>query len=77
MRELVEDATGKPCVFLQGASGDLGPREGYVGDSAVADRNGRQLGHAVLATLESMPPPGTRYCYRGPLVSGGGHPRGP
>ncbi|PWT85176.1 MAG: hypothetical protein C5B56_14430, partial [Proteobacteria bacterium] len=38
MRELVETATGVPCVFLQGASGDLGPREGFVGDTAVADR---------------------------------------
>src|SRR5262249_22315700 len=26
MREVVETATGAPCVFLQGASGDLGPR---------------------------------------------------
>src|SRR5262249_7325001 len=43
MREVIEQATGAPCVFLQGASGDLGPREGFVGDPAVADRNGRQL----------------------------------
>ena len=51
MRELVEQATGAPCVFLQGASGDLGPHEGFVGDPAVADRNGRQLGHAALVRL--------------------------
>jgi hypothetical protein len=70
MRELVEQATGAPCVFLQGASGDLGPREGYVGDPAVADRNGRQLGYAVLAALEALPPAGTRYSYTGPVVSG-------
>ena len=25
---------GAPCLFLQGASGDLGPRDGYVGDTA-------------------------------------------
>jgi hypothetical protein len=42
-REIVEQATGVPCVFLQGASGDIGPRDGFVGDPAVADRNGRQL----------------------------------
>src|SRR5262249_15424540 len=36
MRDLVERNTGAPCVFLQGASGDLGPREGYVGDPAIA-----------------------------------------
>lgn len=70
MRELVESATGQPCLFLQGASGELGPKEGFVGDPAVADRNGRQLGHAVLATLAGLPPPATRYVYQGPVVSG-------
>src|SRR5207245_816075 len=70
MCETVERATGAPCVFLQGASGDLGPREGYVGDPAVADRNGRQLGHAALAALEGLPPAGTRFVYTGPVVSG-------
>jgi len=70
LREVVEQATGAPCVFLQGASGDIGPREGYVGDVAVADRNGRQLGYAVLAALESLPPARTRFQYAGPVVSG-------
>ncbi len=70
MREVVERATGAPCVFLQGASGDLGPRDGFVGDPAVADRNGRQLGYAALAALEALPPPGTRFRYAGPVVSG-------
>jgi hypothetical protein len=70
MRELVEQAFGGLCVFLQGASGDLGPREGYVGDTAVADRNGRQLGYAVLSALEAMPKAGLRYQYAGPVVSG-------
>ena len=70
MREVVEPATSSPCIFLQGASGDLGPREGFVGDVAVADRNGRQLGHAVLSAIESLAPVGTRYEYRGPVVSG-------
>jgi hypothetical protein len=70
MREVVEGATGAPCVFLQGASGDLGPREGFVGDPAVADHNGRQLGYAALSALESLPPPGTRFRYKGPVISG-------
>jgi hypothetical protein len=70
MREVVEEWTGAPCVFLQGASGDLGPREGFVGDHQIADRNGRQLGYAALAALESLPPPGTRFVYAGPVVSG-------
>jgi hypothetical protein len=70
MREVVEAATEAPCLFLQGASGDLGPREGYVGDWAVADRNGRQLGYAALSALEALPPPGTRFVYTGAVVSG-------
>ena len=70
LRELVENATGAPSLFLQGASGDLGPREGYTGDVAVADRNGRQLGYAALAALESLGRPGMRFEYTGPVVSG-------
>src|SRR4029078_10012279 len=70
MRQIVEEKCGGPCLFLQGASGDLGPREGYVGDAAVADRNGGQLGYAVLSALESMPQAGTQFTYAGPVVSG-------
>jgi hypothetical protein len=68
LRETVENASGAPCVFLQGASGDLGPRDGYVGDTRVADANGRQVGHAALAALESLPPPATAYRYQGPVI---------
>jgi hypothetical protein len=70
MREVVEKHTGAPCLFLQGSSGDLGPRNGYVGDPAVADRNGRQLGFAALAGLEALPSPGTHFEYAGPVISG-------
>lgn len=70
MRALVEEGTGAPCVFLQGASGDLGPREGFVGDVEVAERNGRQLGYAVLAALEGLSPAGHKYVYQGPVLSG-------
>lgn len=70
MREVIEQHTGGPCLFLQGASGDLGPREGYVGDATVADRNGRQLGFSALSALESLPAPGTYFAYAGPVVSG-------
>ena len=69
-REVIEQVTGTLSVFLQGTSGDLGPQEGYVGDPNVADKNGRQLGYAALATLESMPPPGTNYHYSHPVISG-------
>ncbi|MGE0758545.1 MAG: neutral/alkaline non-lysosomal ceramidase N-terminal domain-containing protein, partial [Pirellulaceae bacterium] len=69
-RLVIEQATGAPCVFLQGASGDLGPRHGFVGDVQVAERNGRQLGYAALSALEALPPSGTRFEYAGPVVSG-------
>ncbi len=70
MRETVEQATGALCIFTLGACGDLGPREGFVGDTAVADANGRQLGYAALSALESMDPPATDFVYRGPVISG-------
>ena len=71
LREIVEEATGgAPCFFMQGASGDLGPREGFVGDVETADRNGRQLGYDALAALEALPPAGTQFVYQGPVVSG-------
>ncbi|MBX9679169.1 MAG: neutral/alkaline non-lysosomal ceramidase N-terminal domain-containing protein [Gemmataceae bacterium] len=70
MREVVESHTKVPCLFLQGASGDLGPREGFVGDTSIADRNGRQLGFAALSALEAIPSPGTQFEYAGAVVSG-------
>ena len=70
MRDLVEQQTGAPCLFVQGICGDLGPRDGFSGDPAVADRNGRQLGHAALATLVSLPAAGTCQQYSGAVVSG-------
>ena len=70
MRAIVQQHIGVPCLFLQGASGDLGPRDGFVGDPRVAERNGRLLGFAALAGLEALPPPGTRFAYAGPVVSG-------
>ncbi|MFO0864745.1 MAG: neutral/alkaline non-lysosomal ceramidase N-terminal domain-containing protein [Gemmataceae bacterium] len=70
MREIVETHSGVPCTFLQGASGDLGPREGFVGDVSVADRNGRQLGFSALSALEAIPHAGTRFEYAGAVVSG-------
>ena len=69
-REVLEEAFGAPALFLQGASGDLAPRDNYVGDTAVADRNGRQLGHAAAAAIEALPPPGTRFAYEGIVASG-------
>jgi hypothetical protein len=71
LRETVERETaGAPCIFLQGASAELGPREGFVGDVAIADRNGRQLAYAVLEVLTGLPPAATSYVYQGPTISG-------
>lgn len=70
LRETIEQQTAAPCIFLQGASGDLGPRDGFVGDTTIADCNGRQLAFAALSALESLPQPGTQQVYAGPVVSG-------
>lgn len=71
MREVIESRTGgAPCLFLQGASGELSPREQYVGDTAVADAHGRHLGFAVLAALAGMLPARTRLAYAGTVESG-------
>jgi hypothetical protein len=70
MREAVESHTRAPCVFLQGASGELAPAEQYTGDTAVADRHGRRVGFAVLSTLEAMERPARRLAYRGVVESG-------
>ncbi len=71
MRETVETATGgAPCLFLHGASGELAPREQYVADTEVADRNGRQLGYAALSALEGMLPSATALRFDGVENSG-------
>jgi hypothetical protein len=69
-REVLEQSFGAPALFLQGASGELAPRDNYVGDPAVADRNGRQLGHAAASAIEALPPSGTRFVYTGIVASG-------
>lgn len=70
MREVIELATNAPCAFLLSPCGDVGPLDGFTGDVRIADRNGRQLGYAVLSSLESMPPAGKDFHYQGPVISG-------
>lgn len=55
---------------MLGACGDLAPRYQYVGDPEVADRHGRQLGYAALATLSDMEPAGTQLAYNTTVESG-------
>src|SRR5690606_30951210 len=69
MRATVEEITGAPGLFLLGACGELSPRYQYVGETEVADRHGRQLAHAALATLYDMEPPGMQLCYQGAVES--------
>jgi hypothetical protein len=70
MREVVESYTAAPCLFLQGASGELAPAEQYVGEPDIADKHGFQLGYAVLSTLSSMLPPETLLSLDGIIESG-------
>ncbi|MEE2843222.1 MAG: hypothetical protein VX761_01800, partial [Planctomycetota bacterium] len=71
LRRTLRHAIGKiPVVFIQGASGDVGPREGFVGDTDVAESNGRQLGLAVLEALAAMPTEPADFSYDGAVVSG-------
>jgi hypothetical protein len=70
MRETVQLATYAPALFLLGNCGELAPRYQYVGDPEVADRHGRELGYAALATLNGMEPPGTQLGYAKVVESG-------
>ncbi len=70
MRETVESQFPGPCLYLQGASGELSPAHQYVGDTAIPDRHGRRLGYAALSALESMEPHRQCLGYRGVQESG-------
>lgn len=69
-RGTVEAATAAPCLFLQGCSGDLAPRDQYGGDPAQADANGRQVGLAALTALAGMHPPAMALAFDGVVESG-------
>ncbi len=71
MRETIEkEHADALAFFLQGASGELSPRYQYVGDPAIADGHGKELGYAVLATLAGMEPPGQQLTFTGVCESG-------
>ena len=57
-------------VFLQGASGDLAPRDQYVAGTEMTDRNGTSLGYSVLAALSSMVTSGHELVFEGTVESG-------
>lgn len=70
MRETIQQGTDAPALFLLGACGELSPRHQYVGDTEIADRHGRQLAYAALATLSDMEPAGTRFQFSETVESG-------
>jgi hypothetical protein len=58
VRRVVEHATSAPCVFLQGAAGNVHAVVDYVGDPAVYHRLGAILGHeAARLALETRTVP--------------------
>lgn len=70
LRVTVEQALHVPCLFLQGASGDLAPKKQYVKDPTLVEANGRHLGYAVLATLAQMGNGEQHWVFDKALVSG-------
>lgn len=43
-KRVVEEQLGGTCLFLQGATGNIGPRRGFTGDLSIYRRFGRLLG---------------------------------
>jgi hypothetical protein len=70
LREELEFESEALCFFMLAPCGDIGPKDGFRGDTAVADRNGRQVAFSALSALESMPTAGHDYGYLGPVISG-------
>ncbi|MFZ4261263.1 hypothetical protein ACFRAE_04425 [Sphingobacterium sp. HJSM2_6] len=70
MRKLIEEELKVPCLFLQGASGDLSPIEQYTGDLQIVERHGKQLGYAALAVLMNMPQSSHKLYFEGVKESG-------
>ena len=79
IRETTERWFGqtRPCLFLQGASGELGPRIGYVAPrvpvpTGFAEGNGSTLTTSIQACLMVMKeiPPGSQLRFQGVVESG-------
>lgn len=69
-RQVMEHETGAPCLFLQGAAGNLGPKVGFTGNLEVYRRWGRILGlEGARLALEIDRPP-VRYQLDGFQESG-------
>ncbi|KPL07540.1 hypothetical protein AMJ86_04225 [bacterium SM23_57] len=57
MRRFVEEVTGVPCLFIQGATGDLNPDHDWGEDDFKAvEQLGSQVAKNVLAALSELTP---------------------
>jgi hypothetical protein len=71
MKQVVEQSTGATCLFLQGATGDLGPIHGISRNGLHEyKRLGRMLGHEVCRIWWQLEPRRRREHYDGTLESG-------
>ncbi len=69
-KRVVEESLGGACLFLQGATGDLGPRRGFTGDLKVYRRLGTILGHEAAKLAWNIDTQPTRLELRGIQESG-------
>ena len=70
-RQIVSESSGgAPCLFLQGASGELAPKDQYVDDITIVENNGKKLGYAVLSLISGMRPVGKGLEFKGAISSG-------
>jgi hypothetical protein len=58
VKKVVEEQIGGTCLFLQGATGCIGPRRGFTGDLSVYRRLGQILGleaSRIALNLDTLP----------------------
>ena len=58
VKKVVEEQLGGTCIFLQGATGSIGPRRGFTGDVNVYRKLGKILGleaSKVALNVETLP----------------------
>ena len=60
----------RPALFFQGASGELAPRDDYVGDRPSPTATAASSATPRRRRSRRLPPPGTRFVYTGIVASG-------
>jgi hypothetical protein len=69
-KAIFENATGARALFVQGAAGNVGPRFGFVGDVAVVEQLGLELGLAAASVHSTIDTRAVELCYQRPRESG-------